>query len=187
MKNIFYILFFICTISKGQSIDRFTKFASQSSPQVQYYDNVAGAADPDSSTSTAGWVAGSGTVSASTEQARTGTHSLRQVSNGGLDNNSFDFSSGSNPSSGGDVSNGDIVDVTGWVWVDDVGRDIRIKITSSSISATQTISYTAGQWSQFTFTGVSITGSGSFFVYTNDDDGDADATYWDDITITKTN
>ena len=174
--RILIILLLVCASSYGQIVDRFTPFPS--SGTTEYYENRVGAADPVSSTSLTGWVGGTGTVSSTTEQARSGTTSLKHISLGGLDNNYFDFSSASN-SDLPDFVGGETITVTGWVYAAS-GTDVRIKITGTSISATQTISFTADTWTEWTFTGVSVTSSGNFYVYTDDT---TRGTYWDDIRI----
>ena len=147
---------------------------------TEYYENRVGAANPVSETSTAGWVGGTmGTFESSTVQAHSGATSINTVSSldGTLENKYFDQSSAGNTDLP-DFSGGETVTVTGWIYAPS-GADVRIKMTNSSISATQSITFTADTWTEFTFSGVSVTASGNFYLYTDS----GSYTYWDDIRI----
>lgn len=146
---------------------------------IEYFENRAGAANPDSSTSITGWVSGSGTVSSTTEQARTGTTSLKFLSNGGLDNRAFDLNSGLN----GDLPDfveGDTVTFEGWVYAD-TGTDARVRLREGL--ATTPVSYTPNVWSFWSFEVTITAGAGNAIWLYSDDE--TRGTYWDDIRAYK--
>lgn len=183
MKKLILIIMVISFASYGQRYPDLLMASKQQNTvsTTDYFENRAGAANPPSSTSITGWVSGSGTVSSSTEQARTGTTSLKQISNGGLDNNAFDLNSALNNDLP-DFQVGDIVTFEGWVYASS-GTDARVRLREGL--ATTAISYTPDTWSFWTFEVTIIEGAGNaIWLYTDDE---VTGTYWDDIRAFKIN
>lgn len=179
MNRILYIFLFFCTVSHGQIIDRFTPFPSAST--TEYFENRAGAANTDSSTSTSGWVGGSATVASSGTQTRTGTTSLLVTSGTDLTLQSryFDWSSGLTNDLP-DWTTNDVIVVEGWVYSPSDG-DPRVYIPNCI--GVSSITFTANTWTYFTFSGT-FTGTGRLlYLYSNKSTG----IYYDDIRVYKNN
>lgn len=182
MRILLYISLLFSSGAFGQSLEDLQLLAQQQATVptlTEHYENRAGAADPASSTSIAGWVGGNAaTFQSSTEQARTGTTSIKIGASSGEQFKYFDFSSGSNADLP-DFSGGETVTISGWIYAP-IGTTVSIQMTGSSLSKTQITINIGDVWEQFTYSGVSVTSSGNFYLYTN-----GTYTYLDDLTITS--
>jgi len=182
MRNFFFlsILFLLLLNPVFGQIEVIPSIITYQEPEVvfnEHYENRVGAENPDSSTSIAGWVGGNAaTFQSSTEQARSGTTSIKIVSGDGTSQfKYFDFSSASNADLP-DVENGDEITLTGWIYAPS-GATVRVWVTSTNMSITNP-PFTPDTWTQFTYT-MTASGSGNFYIYTNA----TTYTYVDDIRI----